>query len=118
MARLLDEIKYDLSFIRSHRLQPHWWKVSKVFLLVGSFVGYLYFCGAVKTVAFFAVFMLLCLGVHMMYRVKTHKFTRTWLDFVVVEENGQRAAKSIGRFYYAAIVINAVLALVASQVLA
>jgi hypothetical protein len=40
----------------------------------------------------------------------THKFQRSWLDFVVVEENGVPKAKRIGAFYYAAIVVNAMLA--------
>ena len=34
MAKLLREVLYDLRFIRSHALQPKWWKVLKVFVLV------------------------------------------------------------------------------------
>jgi len=53
----------------------------------------------------------------MLYRVKIYKFTCSWLDFVVVEEDGIARAKHIGAFYYGAIVINAMVALVISQLL-
>jgi hypothetical protein len=36
---------------------------------------------------------------------------------VVVEENGKIVAKSIGRYYYTAVVFNAILSVVISQVL-
>lgn len=41
----------------------------------------------------------------------------SWLGFVVAEEDGKRVAQSIGGCYYAAIVINAALSVVISQVL-
>lgn len=43
MIRLIDEIKYDLAFLRSHTLQPKWFKVVKVFILLGFLGGYLCF---------------------------------------------------------------------------
>jgi uncharacterized membrane protein YjjP (DUF1212 family) len=115
MARLLQEIKDDLSFIKSHALQPQWYKVLKVFILAGFLAGYYYLFGFLKTVIFFAVFLCLMLLVHLVYRIKTNKFRNSWLDFVVVESEEGIRAKSIGKFYYSAIVLNALLSAVISQ---
>jgi hypothetical protein len=115
MARLLEEIKYDADFVKGHTLQPKWYKILKVLILLGVLGGYYYLFGARRTVLFFAAFFFLSFLVHMLYRVKTHKFKQSWLDFVVVEEDGETKAKSIGKFYYAAVVLNALLALVISQ---
>lgn len=115
MAKLLDEIKHDLSFIRSHTLQPGWYKVLKVFILLGIMVGYVFLFGWLKTLLFFAVFFSWTLVVHLVYRGKTRRWTRSWLDFVVVEENGEIKAERIGVFYYSAIVLNAILAFLISQ---
>jgi hypothetical protein len=110
MSKLLDEILVDLRFIRGHALQPKWFKVLKVLILLAALVGFYLWLGLARTVAFFAIFFLLMLVVHLTYRVKTHKFTQSWLDFIVVEENGVRRAKSIGIFYYLSILINAAIA--------
>lgn len=117
MIKLLDEIKYDLSYLKSHTLQPKWFKVAKVFILLGFLVGYTYLFGWAKTVLFFAVFIVLGLFVHLVYRVKTNKWKQSWLDFVVVEENGEARTKRIGKFYYSAIILNFTLSLVISQTL-
>ena len=117
MTRLLDEIKVDLDFIRSHSLQPKWYKVLKVFILLGFLVGYYSLFGILKSVVFFATFLSLSLLVHLLYRAKTLKFKQSWLDFVVVEEDGEIKAKSIGKFYYLAIIINAIISVVISQAL-
>ena len=116
MTKLLEEIKYDLRFVKSHSLQPKWYKVLKIFILLGFIAGYWTFFGLMKTIVFLVVFLLLSFFVHMLYRARTHKFTQSWLDFVVVEENGAIKAKSIGKFYYAAIVLNAAIAVTISQV--
>ena len=42
MNSLLDEIKVDLAFVRSHTLQPTWYKALKVVILVGFLSGYGY----------------------------------------------------------------------------
>jgi len=118
MTKLVDEIKVDLSFIKSHSLQPKWYKVLKVFILVGFLVGYYLLFGFAKTALFFASFIALSAVVHLIYRAKTKRWTSSWLDFVVVEEENQVTAKSIGKFYYSAVVVNAILSLVISQVLA
>ena len=115
MARLLREIKHDLSFIRSHTLQPQWYKVLKVFILAGAIAGYWFVFGARKTLIYFAVFFSLALIVHFVYRVKTSRWTRSWLDFVVIEENGETRPASIGKFYYMAVAANAIISLLISQ---
>jgi uncharacterized membrane protein len=116
MTKLLEEIKYDLGFIKSHSLQPNWYKFLKIFILAGFLVGYWYLFGLVKTMVFFAIFIFLSLLVHLLYRAKTNKWKRSWLDFVVVEEDNKTKAKSIGKFYYAAIIVNTIVSLVISQV--
>ncbi len=117
MMKLLEEIKYDLRFIESHSLQPKWYKVLKIFILVGFLVAYWRFFGLTKTTVFFVAFVFLSFLVHLLYRAKTNKFKQSWLDFVVVEENNEIKAKSIGKFYYLAILLNAVLSVVVSHVL-
>jgi hypothetical protein len=115
MAWLLNEIKHDLSFIKSHTLQPPWYKLLKVFIILGFLAGYYFLFGTLKTVLFFVVFFSLALLVHFTYRIKTSRWTKSWLDFVVTEENGEIRAESIGKFYYLAIAVNAMLSLVISQ---
>lgn len=116
IGKLVDGIKEDLGFIRSHTLQPQWYKVFKVFMLAGFFIGYWYFFGMQKTFAFFIVFMLLSLVVHMVYRIQTETWQRSWLDFKVVEGDGEVRTERIGKFYYSAVILNALIALVISLV--
>ena len=40
MTKLIREINHDLSFIKSHTLQPRWYKVLKVLILLAFLVGY------------------------------------------------------------------------------
>ena len=115
MTKLLREVKHDVRFVKSHTLQPRWYKVLKVFILLAFLVGYYALFGILKTLVFVAVFILLSFVVHMIYRVKTERWTTSWLDFVVIEENGERRPERIGKFYYSAVVLNALLALVISQ---
>jgi Ca2+-dependent lipid-binding protein len=115
MAKLLQEIKDDLNFIKSHTLQPQWYKVLKVFILLGFLAGYYLLFGFTKTVILFVVFMFLMLLVHLVYRSKTNKFRKSWLDFIVVESAEGVKAKSIGKFYYAAIIFNALCSIIISQ---
>ena len=113
---MFKEIKDDLSFIKTHTLQPQWFKVLKIFIIIGFLVGNYCLFGLVKTMVFVAVFFLLSLLVHLVYRIKTEKCMQTWLDFVVVEENGAMRPTSIGKYYYTAVILNAILAIVISQV--
>jgi hypothetical protein len=115
MAKLLNEIKYDLNFIKSHTLQPQWYKILKLFILIGFLVGYCYLFGLVRTAIFTAAFFSLSLLVHLLYRIKTDKFQRSWLDFVVSEKNGEKRPTSIGMYYYTAVILNAILAVIISQ---
>lgn len=115
MARLLKEIKDDLSFIKSQSLQPQWFKVLKVLIVVGFLAGYYYLFGLMKTTIFFTSFMFLMLLVHLVYRVKTNKWKQSWLDFVVAETNSGIKPKNIGTFYYLSILLNALLSVMISQ---
>jgi hypothetical protein len=117
MPELMDEIRYDLAFIRSHSLQPKWWKVSKVFVLLGFLLGHYLLFGLKTTGLFFALFILLSTFVHLVYRAKTSKYTQSWLDFVVTEEGDGMTPKRIGRYYYSAIVVNTLVALAISHLL-
>jgi len=117
MTKLMDELKYDFNFMKSHSLQPKWYKVLKVFILVGFLAGYYFLFGLIKTVLFFATFVLLNTLVHLIYRAKTRKWKQSWLDFVVIEEDNEITTKRIGKYYYSAVVINTALSLVISQVL-
>jgi len=115
MPKFLQEIKDDLNFIKSHTLQPQWYKVLKVFILAGFLAGYAYLFGFRKTAIFFAIFIFLMLLVHLLYRAKTEKFQKSWLDFIVEETADGPKAKSIGNFYYATIVFNVLCAIIISQ---
>jgi hypothetical protein len=114
MSKLMDEIKYDANFIKGHTLQPKWWKVLKVFIVLGFLVGFYLLVGLVKTVVFAAVFFFLMTIVHLVYRWKTKKFKQSWLDFIVIEEEDGLRYERIGIYYYSAIVINLIIALVIS----
>ena len=115
MIKLLQEIKDDLGFVKSHTLQPKWYKVLKVFILAGFLAGYYFLFGWSKTIVFSAVFLFLSFLVHLLYRTKTNKWKRSWLDFVVVEEHNEIKAKSIGKYYYSVIILNTILSMIVSQ---
>ena len=117
MKKLWSEIKYDADFIRGHTLQPQWYKVLKVFLLVGAVGGYYALFGGRKTLIFCGVFFGLSFLLHMVYRIKTQKFTQSWLDFVVTEDDGQLTYQPIGKTYYSIVIINLLVGIFLSQVL-
>jgi hypothetical protein len=117
MANLIDEIKYDLSFLKSHSLQPKWYKILKVFILLGFLMGYYFLFEMKATILYFVAFIFLSIVVHLTYRIKTNKWTTSWLDFVIIEENNELSTKRIGKFYYSAVVFNALLSFIISQVL-
>ena len=97
MKKFLSELKYDLNFIRSHTLQPQWFKIFKVFLVLGILWGYDLLFGGKKTIIFALIFFGLMLGVHFLYRFKTKRYSESWLDFIVYEEDGERKFKRIGQ---------------------
>ncbi|MBN2387961.1 MAG: hypothetical protein JXB85_13165 [Anaerolineales bacterium] len=117
MPRWIDEIQDDLAFLRSHTLQPRWFKITKVFILLGFLGGFLWLSGWVKTALFSGTFLFLMLLVHFAYRIKTKKYTQNWLDFAVAQAGLDGPPKRIGKFYYPAILINTLLALGVSQLL-
>ncbi len=117
MKKLFREIKDDANFIKSHTLQPKWYKIFKVFMILGFLAGHLFLFGPLKTIVFSGVFFSLSLLVHLVYRVKTNKWTQSWLDFVVIEEKDEIRAEKIGKFYYSFVIFNVIISLVASQVL-
>ncbi len=81
VKKILNVIKYDAKFIKSHTLQPQWYKIVKVFLLLGLILGYYMIFGGLKTLLFFGCFFGLGVVLHIVYRIKTNKFTQSWLDF-------------------------------------
>ena len=117
MSKLLREIKIDLAFLKSHTVQPQWFKVLKIFILVGFLLGYDYLFGFMKTVIFLVVFIFLMFLVHLTYRFKTDKYRKSWLDFIVVETDEGIKAQSIGKFYYASIIFNALCSVIVSLLL-
>lgn len=118
MKKLISEIKYDAEFIRGHTLQPQWYKILKVLLILGLLGGYCLIFGGLKTLLFGVIFFGLSLLVHMVYRTKTRRYTQSWLDFLVeVDEQGQRSYRRIGAYYYLAVALNLIVAIFLSQVL-
>jgi len=117
MNNLFNEIKYDLNFIKSHTLQPKWFKGLKVFLLFGFLGGYVFLFGWRKTIIFSISFFGLMAVVHFVYRSRTKHFSESWLDFIVYEEDGEKKYKRIGAIYYGAILVNALIAFAISQLL-
>ena len=115
MKDILEEIKFDAQFIKEHQLQPGWYKILKVFLILGFLIGYAVFFGVGKTLVFCALFFSLSLVVHMIYRINTKKYTQSWLDFVVVEEEGESTPRRIGLYYYVAVLTNLAIAILVSQ---
>ena len=107
----MKEIKYDANFIKVHTLQPKWYKILKVFIVLGFIIGFLVLFGALKTAVFFGSFFFLSFLVHMLYRINTNRFTQSWLDFIVVEENDQLRYDRIGIYYYSFIFFNILLSL-------
>ena len=118
MKRFLSELSYDLKFIKGHRLQPAWYKVLKVFILLGVIAAIAGFLGWRRALVFTAVFFCLSLVVHMTYRVKTETFTRNWADFIVVADAARNVRPGIGALYYSWSLVNAILAFAVSLTLA
>ena len=115
MKKFLDAVKFDAGFIKDHTLQPQWYKILKVFIILGFLVGYYQLFGGVMLLIFCAVFFGLSLVLHMVYRTKTERYTKSWLDFKVEEVNGQLQYQRIGIYYYLVVAANLAIALVSSQ---
>ena len=98
------EIKKDIEFLKKHTLQPKWWKITKVFVLLGSLVLIYFIFGIIKTIIWISIILMLGTIVHFTYRIKTHTYTKSWMDFKVKEVEGKRTYGRIGFFYYSLIV--------------
>jgi hypothetical protein len=118
MGRVLGALLFDVRFVRGHGLQPGWYKVAKVLILVAAVGAYLILFGPTKTALFAGVFVLLMLVVHLVYRAGTARFTRTWLDFRVEERDGRIVPVSIGAVYYSAVAASALAGVAVSQLVA
>jgi len=117
MKKLFEGIKTDARFVRDHELQPGWYKILKIFLLLGLIIGYYLIFGLVKTLAFFGCFFGLSLVVHMVYRINTKTYTQSWLDFRVEEIEGKLVYQRIGIYYYLAVILNGLISFLISQFL-
>ena len=117
MKRLLEEIKFDAEFIKGHTLQPKWYKILKVFIILGFIAGFFFLFGGKKTLLFCGLFFSLSLILHMVYRTNTKKYTQSWLDFKVTGKDGQLEYQRIGIYYYLAVAINGIVSFVISQLI-
>ena len=115
MRKILKEILYDAKFIKGHTLQPQWYKIFKVFLLLGLIVGYTLIFGGQKALIFFGCFFGLSLIMHIVYSINTKKFTQSWLDFKVEEKDGQLEYQRIGVYYYSLVAVFVITAFALSQ---
>jgi hypothetical protein len=102
---ITEEIKYDIKFIKNHTLQPRWWKITKIFLLCGMIAGVYFIFGIVKAIIWLSTVIILSSIVHIIYRIKTNAFTRTWMDFKIKELNGKQVYGRIGLLYYSLVVV-------------
>jgi Ca2+-dependent lipid-binding protein len=117
MKNLVKEIAYDANFVKGHKLQPAWYKGLKIFILLGVICAFVWLFGWQRAVVFVVIFFLLSLIVHMTYRIKTRKFTRNWMDFVIVEDKEKNVKQGIGVMYYAWVILNAAIAFLVSGAL-
>lgn len=117
MRNWIEEILIDLDFVKRHTLQPAWFKIVKIFILLGFLSAYILSFDWQHGLVFILVFFSLSTFLHFIYRRKTKRWQQSWLDFEVYEENGERKYKRIGKFYYGAILINALLAILISQII-
>lgn len=98
-------IQTDIHFISKHTLQPKWWKIAKVFLLIAILVALSFIFGAVKTAIWLGIVILLSLIVHFTYRIKTQTYTKSWMDFRVKEIEGKLVYERIGLLYYSLVAV-------------
>jgi len=56
---IIEEIKKDINFIKKHTLQPAWWKITKIFVLLGSLIIIFYIFGILKTMIWFSIILIL-----------------------------------------------------------
>ena len=101
---IIKEIKKDINFLKKHTLQPAWWKITKIFVLLGSLIIIFYIFGILKTIIWFSIVLILGLIIHFIYRIKTHTYTKSWMDFKVIKKEGKLTCGRIGFLYYTLVV--------------
>jgi len=99
------EIKKDIDFLRKHTLQPVWWKIVKVFILFTAILTIWKIFGILEAIIWFSIIIILGLIVHFTYRIKTHTYKKSWMDFKVKEKDGKLTYESIGLFYYSLVIL-------------
>jgi hypothetical protein len=72
---------------------------------LGILLVLFFILGFMKTIIWFSVFLVLGVIVHFMYRIKTDRYTRSWMDFKVKEVEGKRVYERIGFLYYSLVLI-------------
>lgn len=102
---LIEGIKTDIEFLREHTLQPRWFKRAKVLILLVSILLVYFIFGFYKTVVWISIFLVFGVIVHLTYRINTHAYTRSWMDFEVGEVDGKRTYGRLGLFYYSFVVL-------------
>ena len=113
-SNLSQFIKTDVAFVKSHTLQPTWYKAGKIFIIFGVLAVLYILFGLKRLIAFLLPFLVFSFLLHMMYRWKTKTWNRSWADFKVEDIRGQIKAKRIGWLYYLLLFINAVVSFVLS----
>ncbi|MBN1776798.1 MAG: hypothetical protein JW811_01635 [Clostridiales bacterium] len=97
---LREFIRTDASFLKTHTTQPKWWKISKIFVLLGALIAVGFIFNVWKAAVWLGVIVVLTTAMHFMYRIKTHVYTKTWMDFKVWEVDGKLIYGRIGFMYY------------------
>ena len=101
---IIKEIKNDISFLKKHTLQPVWWKITKIFVLSGSLIIIYFIFGILKTIIWFSIVLIFAVIIHFIYTIKTNSYTKSWMDFKVIEKEGKLTYGRIGYFYYTLVV--------------
>lgn len=99
------EIKTDIDFLKNHTLQPFWWKIAKVFILITGTITIWKIFGLLKTIIWFLIILVLASAVHLIYRVKTNTYTKSWMDFRVKEIDDKLTYERIGMLYYSLVIL-------------
>ncbi len=109
---IIKEIKKDIDFLRKHTLQPVWWKIVKVFILFAAILTIWKIFGILEAIIWFSIIIILGLIVHFTYRIKTHTYKKSWLDFKVKEIDSTLTYERIGLLYYSLVILIFILATV------
>lgn len=106
MSKVIREIVDDLSFIRSHPLEPHRSMVFKIFMIPGFLAGFCFLFGMIKTILFLITFLILKLGGSHGLSGESQDVEAQLARSVLPEEDGEPKATGIGKFCYTVVVVN------------